>query len=859
MRIAWIIIPYACIVGYVIFIFWSVGECERDMSEFHDISYSISREIRDMREGMQAVRSRLEPALADPSIGFIDIEKILDEHNLAQDASIAIIRDNFKHDPDGLLPQLDKSIRELRYARRRVARAMQGNDDANVSRLHYDMEIMPYLEQLRVILTKISHFVDEEGQLIIKEYKERHMLIKGSAVMLGVFLILVLIFNRLRDRERRQLITHREKLFNILSENIDDVFFIIGRKGEMEYASANSQRGLGISAREVVNNPALLYERIGEDAGFWLRQQLANKTDCDLAERDLIDPDRGLSLKMRVYPVCDGYGNVERHIAILSDETEIIVQQQNLRDALEGAQSANAAKSNFLAHMSHEIRTPMNAIIGMTVIAQNKIEDIARVEDCLTKILESSRHLLGLINDVLDMSKIEGGKLAISHEKFNLGETLQNIVNLILPQTQARKQRFEVVIQGVEEECLVGDALRINQVLINLLGNAIKFTPADGLIQLKLSKIDEKDNQIRLKFIVKDSGIGMSKEFLERIYQPFEQASDTTAAKHGGTGLGLAITKNLITLMGGMITVHSEEGKGTEFHVEVPFELCEGEKTETSLPEMKILVVDGDAASCEHAWLVLEKLGQPAISAPDGKEALKILEEALERVVPFDICFADWKLPDMTGAELARRIHELCGDWTQVVIMSAYEWSDIEAEARAAGVVGFLAKPFFASNMRESLLALAERESAQPEEDEENYDFTGCNILLVEDNEFNREIAEEFLEMVNATVDNAENGQEAVDKFSQSAQGEYDLILMDVQMPVMNGYEATKTIRGMSHPDAILIPILAMTANAFNEDVVAAVEAGMNGHIAKPINVRELYKKIAEFLRRKAHSHEGGV
>lgn len=418
----------------------------------------------------------------------------------------------------------------------------------------------------------------------------------------------------------------------------------------------------------------------------------------------------------------------------------------------------------------------------------------------------------------------------------------------------------------VDAEELLGDALRLNQILINILSNALKFTPAGGSIRLEVHQISQTNNNVRFRFIIRDTGIGMSQEFIKRLYTPFEQAASTTS-KYGGTGLGMAITKNLVSLLGGAIFVKSEEGKGTEFTVELPFGLNEQqmEKSKGALDPLKVLVVDDDHDTCEHAALLLDKMGLRTKWTLSGAEAVKLVQESHASGDDYDVCFIDWKMPDMDGMETVRRIRGDVGPETLIVIISAYDWSSIEDEARAIGANGFIAKPFFASNLYNTLTSLTRKatnakrkteDSASEEKKPENaahqqYNFTGKRMLLAEDNEFNREIAQEFLEMTGATVECAEDGSEAVNLFANSKSGYYDIILMDVQMPVMDGYEATRTIRASAHPDAASIPILAMAANAFSEDVAAAVAAGMNGHIAKPIDVAALYRLLDSHLNKK--------
>ena len=458
---------------------------------------------------------------------------------------------------------------------------------------------------------------------------------------------------------------------------------------------------------------------------------------------------------------------------------------------------------------------------------------------------------------------IEGGKLTIAHEPFDFKISLQGVINLIQPQALERGLDFEVSLSGVDEEELLGDALRLNQILINILSNALKFTPVGGSIRLEVHQLHKKNNNVQFRFVIRDTGIGMSQEFIKRLYTPFEQATSSTASKFGGTGLGMAITKNLVSLLGGTIFVKSEEGRGTEFTVELPFGLSgrQLEKGKGELEPLKVLVVDDDYDTCEHACLLLDKMGLRTRWVLSGAEAVKVVQESHVSGDDYDVCFIDWKMPDMDGMETVRRIRNEVGPETLIIIISAYDWGAIEEKARAIGVNGFIAKPFFASNLYNTLTSLTRRtapkreievsatQESEAETAHQHYDFTGKHILLVEDNEFNREVAQEFLEMTGATVESAENGSEGVALFTASETGQYDIILMDVQMPVMDGYEATRAIRASVHPDANSIPILAMTANAFNEDVAAAVAAGMNGHIAKPIDVTALYRLLASHFK----------
>lgn len=539
-----------------------------------------------------------------------------------------------------------------------------------------------------------------------------------------------------------------------------------------------------------------------------------------------------------------------RNEYLINDELKR--QQKILQDALLVAQKANDAKRDFLSRMSHEIRTPMNAIIGMSAIAFNYLDDKKRTADCLSKITFSSKHLLMLLNDVLDISKIENGKLNIRQELFDLKNLVTSLADINYGLATAKGLSFEIVISGFKDELLFGDSMRVNQILLNLLSNAIKFTPKGGSVRLEIRMLRSASDKIWLRFIVQDSGIGMKKEFLEHLYEPFEQADNGIARKYGGTGLGMAITKNLVAIMDGTIEVKSQEGVGTTFMVDLPFGVSKvDKKTAAEMEEMRVLVVDDDNDTCEHAAVLLKGMGVNVDWALNGFEAIEKVRSACEDDGRcYDVCFIDWCMPELDGIETARRMRRYVGPDVLIIIISAYDWSGIEEQAKAAGVNAFIAKPFFASNLYNTLLTV----SRKPElgfsavGNKETYDFGGKKVLLVEDNELNMEIASELLKFVNLQVEHAENGKVAVDIFRNSKEKEYALIFMDIQMPLMNGYDAARCIRSSEHPAAGTIPIIAMTANAFNDDVQAAFDAGMNGHLAKPIDVEVLYKTIARYI-----------
>ena len=532
----------------------------------------------------------------------------------------------------------------------------------------------------------------------------------------------------------------------------------------------------------------------------------------------------------------------------LTDQTEA------LKDVLAVAEHANQAKTDFLSRMSHEIRTPMNAILGMTTIAAAYIDDQRRVEDCLEKIGYSSKHLMALINDVLDMSKISEGKVRIAHEVFDLETVVESISSIIYPQAAARGLTFQVPLIDLSNTVMIGDSLRLNQILLNLLSNALKFTPAGGTVRLEIRQLQRKEDRIRLRFTVLDTGIGMSDAFLERLFVPFEQEDNRVAKNSGGTGLGMPITKNLVTLMGGTITVKSEVGKGTVFTIELDFDTpldkdrVIPQKTH-ELESLKVLITDDDRDSCIHASLLLKKMGILSDWVLTGQECVDRIRQSHQNGTDYDVCLVDLKMPDMDGVEVARKVREEVGPETTIIIITAYDWTNIETNARKAGVDMFLTKPVFASTLYNALLSVTgiDRVVRAPAEKKIRPELAGRHVLLAEDNELNREIAVELLQMAGVTVDWAANGRIALDKFLSGGDS-YDLILMDVQMPVMDGYQATAAIRKSAHGRAQTIPIIAMTADAFHEDIVKAEAAGMNGHLSKPIDPDLLYEKVAEYI-----------
>lgn len=527
-------------------------------------------------------------------------------------------------------------------------------------------------------------------------------------------------------------------------------------------------------------------------------------------------------------------------------------QQINaLKQAKLEAEYANKAKSEFLSNMSHDIRTPMNGIVGMTAIAMSNIHDTDRVKDCLKKITLSSKHLLGLINDVLDMSKIESGKMVLNADMVSLRDAMESIVNIIQPQVKARHQHFDVFIQKIEAENVYCDSVRLNQVLINLLSNAIKFTPEEGRINIYLSQEESPlgDTYVRCHFRVKDNGIGMSEEFQKTIFDTFTREKKTQVNKTEGTGLGMAITKYIVEAMRGTIELNSAPGEGTEFHITLDMEKATAEAENMVLPSWKVLVVDNNEDLCHSAAETLEEMGTHAECAHSGREAIEMVKKRYEEQEGYQLVLIDWKMPDMDGLRTTRELRKYLAAEALILIISAYDWSDIKNEALEAGANGFISKPLFKSNLYLGISRLANMsiEEGEGQEEEQN-DFAGKSILLAEDNDLNWEIANEILQTSGFVLERAENGKVCVEKFQQSEVGTYDVILMDIRMPVMDGYDAATAIRALDREDADL-PIIAMTADAFSEDIQRCIQCGMNAHISKPIDLDKLIFELKKYLK----------
>ena len=531
-----------------------------------------------------------------------------------------------------------------------------------------------------------------------------------------------------------------------------------------------------------------------------------------------------------------------RELSAKNDELALAVQEAN---------RANHSKSEFLARMSHEIRTPMNAIIGETTIAQRQIGSQEKVAECLQKVMLSSRHLLNLINDILDMSAIESNKIRLANVRFDIKDVVATITTLYYSQCNSKQITFTSRLDNMKYEFLMGDQLRLQQIILNLLSNSLKFTKPHGKIDF-LMREDIQDNTVNLHILVKDTGCGMTDEFMSRIFKPFEQGNPLTAQEHGGSGLGLSITKNLVELMGGKLALDSKLDVGTTFTIDIPLTKAAEQElgADVNIPQMHAILIDDDVDALEYAGSILDHIGVEYDMAESGEEALNIITKARNDKKMYDLCLVDWKMKGISGIDLTSRIRTACGEAPIVVIASAYDLNEIRDDADTAGVDICISKPLFQSTVFNILMDLSHGRLVKNTAEPEDYDFTGKHLLLVDDTEINREVACALLEMVGFTVDTANDGQEGVAKFESSAPGTYDGILMDIQMPVMNGYEAAEAIRRSSHPEAKSMLLIAMTANAFAEDIAKSLEAGMDDHLSKPIDTDVMYQVLARHLQK---------
>ena len=689
----------------------------------------------------------------------------------------------------------------------------------------------------------------------MNELQRSTLIIVGAMLFSIASFIIIMILRRsqLNIKSKNIQILYRDELFKKLSMNVDDVFLMADAKtARVDYVSPNAEKLLGITAKQIEDNIYVLGKLHPQDTEGQRSKHLRGLLVNEQREWDFEYVHKKTGEQRWFHIIAMG-SEVEKKlkcIIVMSDRTADKKMNQALSDAVCAAETANRAKSTFLSNMSHDIRTPMNAIIGFTTLAVSNIENQEKVRDYLGKILASSNHLLSLINDILDMSRIESGKIHLEETKVNLSDILHDLKTIISGQIHAKQLELYMDAMDVTDEDVYCDKTRLNQVLLNLLSNAIKFTPAGGTVSVRLRQFPSTQKGCaKYEIRVKDNGIGMSQEFAQKIFDPFERERTSTVSKIQGTGLGMAISKNIVNMMGGTIDIQTQKNKGTEFIISLMLRIqSEQHRVEkiTELEGLKVLVVDDDFNTCDSVTKMLVKVGMRSEWTLSGKEAVLRAKQSMELGDAFHAYIIDWRLPDMNGIEVTRQIRSP-GDDTPIIILTAYDWSEIEVEAKAAGVTAFCAKPMFMSDLRETLMTALGQKKEQNDDGilpQAGYNFKDKHILLVEDNELNREIAVEILTEYGFIVDTAENGAEALEKVSTSKPGTYDLVLMDVQMPIMNGYEATKRIRKLKDPAIANISILAMTANAFDEDRKKALESGMDGFLSKPIVIEELVQAL---------------
>ena len=671
-------------------------------------------------------------------------------------------------------------------------------------------------------------------------------------------LLIALIVHRSRDALRRRdtEILYRDELFTRLSRNVDDVFLMMDAEtSRVDYVSPNIERLLGVPLEQVQQDIRALRalhpkNSPDHDKNFFAGIQCGEQCEWNA---DYAHQQTGERRWFHIVAMGSEVAGRTKYILVMSDRTADRKINQALSEAVAAAEAASRAKSTFLSNMSHDIRTPMNAIIGFTTLAVSNIDNQERVKDYLTKTLSSSRHLLALINDILDMSRIESGKLQLEETEVNLAEMLHDIKTIVGGQVHAKQLELYMDALDVTDEDVYCDRTRMGQILLNLLSNAIKFTPAGGTVSVRVRQLAGTVRDCaQYEFRVRDNGIGMSPEFAQKIFEPFERERTSTVSRIQGTGLGMAITRNIVEMMGGTIKVQTEKNRGTEFIIRLPLRVQTGTRREEKIVELaglKALVVDDDFNTCDSVAKLLTRVGMRAEWTLSGREAVLRARQSIELGDPCRAYIIDWRLPDMNGIEVTRQIRSLNDD-TPIIILTAYDWSDIEVEAKAAGVTAFCSKPMFLSDLRDTLLTAIGHTQTEAQDilPGKNADFRGRHILLVEDNELNREIAVAILHEYGFLVDTAENGAVAVEKIRTSDPGRYDLVLMDVQMPVMDGCTATQRIRALKDPARAAVPIVAMTANVFEEERKRAFDCGMNGFLSKPIVIEELVDALKDII-----------
>ena len=673
-----------------------------------------------------------------------------------------------------------------------------------------------------------------------------------SALLLFIlFSIVVTSYIKTKKRQQDEIM-FRDSLFSDLSHNVNDVFVILEEKtDEVVYVTPNIDSVLGVKEEDVKKDITTI-DGINVDRLIASNLMELNKKDKISWTQEYLNNDIGETRYLEITAYHTEFGSLKRIVIVISDRSEERKLQNALSASLEIAKNANAAKSNFLANMSHDIRTPMNAIVGYSTLLMKDADDKNKVIEIGKKITYSSQHLLSLINDVLDMSKIESGRTSLNSDKVDVSEVINNISEIVQVQTKSKKQSFEIKTKGNIPSYIYADKLRLTQILLNLLSNAVKYTEKNGTISLVVEGYGNNGQTCHLRFIVSDNGQGMSSEFVEKIFEPFSRETNSMTNKIQGTGLGMSITKSIIDLMGGTIDIQSELGKGSVFTVDLIFSVPLDENDDNFFADheiTRVLVGDDEIDVTENIQSILSDAGLECDAAIGGLESVDKATRAYEDNNSYDVIILDWKMPDMDGVECVRRIRKEIGKDVPIFVLSSYDVSEIEDEAKKAGVDLFLPKPFFLSNFQRVLDTYYQNKANTEEEGNNSNDFSGVKILVAEDNEINAEIITELLDSIGIKCVIAEDGFEALKVFTEESPDEFDMIFMDIQMPIMDGYESARRIRASNNTRAKSIPIIAMTANAFEDDVKASMASGMNAHISKPIDFERLKSIIKSFRR----------
>ena len=730
--------------------------------------------------------------------------------------------------------------------------------EGNMITLSTKIESVPYylvsvpLEQSGWILVGMV-----DAGVVNKNISQLQNLTMGLGFSVSALLLFILfsivVTSYIKTKKRQQdEIMFRDSLFSDLSQNVNDVFVILEEKtDEVVYVTPNIDSVLGVKEEDVKKDIASI-DGINGDRLIAANLMELNKKDKISWTQEYLNNDSGETRYLEITAYHTEFGSLKRIVIVISDRSEERKLQNALSASLEIAKNANAAKSNFLANMSHDIRTPMNAIVGYSTLLIKDADDKNKIIEIGKKITYSSQHLLSLINDVLDMSKIESGRTSLNSDKVDVSEVINNISEIVQVQTKSKKQSFEIKTKGNIPPYIYADKLRLTQILLNLLSNAVKYTEKNGTISLVVEGYGNNGQTCHLRFIVSDNGQGMSSEFIEKIFEPFSRETNSMTNKIQGTGLGMSITKSIIDLMGGTIDIQSELGKGSVFTVDLIFSVPLDENDDNFFADheiTRVLVGDDEIDVTENIQSILSDAGLECDAAIGGLESVDKATRAYEDNNSYDVIILDWKMPDMDGVECVRRIRKEIGKDVPIFVLSSYDVSEIEDEAKKAGVDLFLPKPFFLSNFQRVLDTYYQNKANTEEEGNNSDDFSGVKILVAEDNEINAEIITELLDSIGIKCVIAEDGLEALRVFTEESPDEFDMIFMDIQMPIMDGYESARRIRASNNTRAKSIPIIAMTANAFEDDVKASMASGMNAHISKPIDFERLKSIIKSFRR----------